>query len=79
VEPGFLRNENVAARYAATPTRETGATTARSLAGGSTRPLISASGRYQVKLKIAHVKLPTNAAIATSRATITTAVVFEFH
>ena len=51
--------ENVAARYAATPTRETGATTASSLAGGSARPLISASGRYQVKLSSAQVKLPS--------------------
>src|SRR3954462_8231709 len=41
VEPGSPAKENVAATYAATPTRETGATTARSLAGGSTRPLIN--------------------------------------
>src|SRR4051812_36981587 len=40
VEPGLLKKENVAARYAATPTSETGATTASSLAGGSARPLI---------------------------------------
>src|SRR3954447_25859869 len=43
-DPGLLKKETVAARYAATPTRETGATTASSLAGGSARPLI-VSGR----------------------------------
>src|SRR6478672_10576273 len=35
VEPGSCRNENVAATYAATPTSETGATTASSRTGGS--------------------------------------------
>src|SRR5437763_14206470 len=35
VEPGSRKNENVAARYAATPTSETGATTASSRDGGS--------------------------------------------
>src|SRR5437764_5917673 len=40
VDPGCATNHTVAARYAATPTRETGATTARSLAGGSARPFI---------------------------------------
>ena len=49
VEPGSRSKENVAARYAATPTRETGATTASSLAGGSALPLIY-ERRYQVKL-----------------------------
>src|SRR3954463_16799904 len=39
-DPGSLTKENVAARYAATPTRETGPTTARSLAGGSARRII---------------------------------------
>jgi hypothetical protein len=32
-----------------------------------------------VKLNAAHVKLPTNAAIATSRASITMALFFDFH
>jgi hypothetical protein len=39
-DPGSRKKVMVAARNAATPTRETGATTARSLAGGSARPLI---------------------------------------
>jgi hypothetical protein len=76
VDPGSLRKENVAARYAATPTRETGATTASNLAGGSALPLISV--RYQVKL-ISQVKFPTTAARATSRETTRIAEYFEFH
>src|SRR4051794_39697763 len=39
-DPGSRKKVYVAARYAPIPTRETGATTARSLAGGSARPLI---------------------------------------
>src|SRR4051794_11451991 len=41
VEPGCVTNQKGAARYAAPPTTETGTTTARSLAGGSARPLIA--------------------------------------
>jgi hypothetical protein len=77
VDPGSLRKENVAARYATTPTRETGATTASSLAGGSALPFISR--RYQVKFVSSQVKFPTTAAIATSRETTRTAETFEFH
>src|SRR6187549_2065007 len=43
-DPGLVKNVYVAARYAATPTTETGATTASSLAGGSARPLIERGG-----------------------------------
>src|SRR6478735_5238828 len=43
-DPGSRKNVIVAARYAATPTTETGATTASSLAGGSARPLIQRGG-----------------------------------
>src|SRR3954447_12603050 len=43
-DPGSRKNVIVAARYAATPIRETGATTARSLAGGSARPLMQRGG-----------------------------------
>src|SRR6478752_5451310 len=53
-EPGLCKKENVAARCAATPSRETGATTASSLAGGSARTLIRSDlpgeRGYQVKL-----------------------------
>src|SRR6476469_2247656 len=44
-------NTNVAARYAATPTRETGATTASNLAGGSARPLIQRGGALPVEVQ----------------------------
>src|SRR3954453_12031763 len=50
VEPGSRAKTYVAAQNAATPTRETGATTASNLAGGSALPLISRSRGYQVKL-----------------------------
>src|SRR6478735_12021988 len=43
-DPGSRKNVTVAAIYAETPTTETGATTASSLAGGSARPLIQRGG-----------------------------------
>src|SRR6185437_302995 len=46
--PGCCPNSTAAATYAAPPTRETGATTARSLAGGSTLAGMSEVTRYQV-------------------------------
>src|SRR5471032_1644696 len=49
--PGCNTNSIVAARYAAIPAIETGATTASSLAGGSTRADTSDGLCYQVKLK----------------------------
>jgi hypothetical protein len=76
VDPGSRAKKNVAAQNAATPTRETGATTASNLAGGSALPLITG---YQVKFEKSQVKLPSSAAITTSRATNTRAVYFEFH
>src|SRR3954471_21931799 len=42
-EPGSPANSTVATAYAVRPTRETGATTASSLAGGCARPLIPAA------------------------------------
>ena len=61
---------NVAAMYAPTPMTETGTTTARSLAGGSTRRFMSPAGCYQVKL-------PRKAASEASTSTPNASFVFH--
>jgi hypothetical protein len=71
--------KNVAARNAATPTRETGATTASNLAGGSALPLISSSRGYQVKLTPPPPPRAWATNDARTAATSTTDANFAFH
>src|SRR6476661_6772334 len=53
VEPGSRRKTKVAARYAPTPTSDTGATTARSFAGGSALELIRVGRRLPGEVEAA--------------------------